>query len=409
MLKFTIKIIYGHIKMINRLRIYQREFIKRTTETYRRYLFKEVNFNNRLIGIVGARGVGKTTFLIQYLKSSPLQFQEKLYVSVDVLGVNSLFDIAFEFYKEGGKLLIFDEIHKYKNFEQELKNIYDMLDLKVIFSGSSAIKLDHAKGDLSRRVRVYEMQGLSFREFLEIKKEITLPTFEIENLLENHINIANELLLEFDLFQEWKSYLKYGYYPFYFENHEDYLIKLTETVNTVIESDIPSIFSMDYSNVVLLKKLVTLVCTSNPYKPNMRTLLEKMEMKSDYNRLYKYLYYLHKGKIITLVGAKSRGDLIFSKPEKIYLNNTNLHYAYCDQPEIGTIREVFFRSMLFKYSLSVPNRGDFFVENRYTFEVGGKNKTQKQIKGIDNAYVVADDIEIGSPAKIPLWLFGFLY
>jgi predicted AAA+ superfamily ATPase len=395
--------------MIEKLRLYQREFIKRTTTTYKRYLFKEVNFQNRLIGIIGARGVGKTTFLIQHFNDSPLSFQEKLYVSVDVIGVNSLLDIAFQFHKEGGKLLILDEIHKYVNFEQELKNIYDMLDLKVIFSGSSALKLDHAKGDLSRRVMMYEMAGLSFREFLEIKNDIVLPTLELETLLDNHVNISHELLLKFDLYSEWKSYLKYGYYPFYFENRDDYLIKLMHTVNTVIESDIPSIFSMEYSNVVLLKKLVTLVCESNPYKPNMKTLLEKMEMKSDYTRLYKYLYYLHKGKIITLVEAKTRGGNIFSKPEKIYLNNTNLHYAYCNEAEKGTIREVFFRAMLFKHELTVPRKGDFFLNNKYLFEVGGKNKSFKQIKDVENSFVVADEIEVGFGAKVPLWLFGFLY
>ena len=395
--------------MINKLRVFQREYLKRTKESYKRYLFKEVNFENRLIGIIGARGVGKTTFLLQYLKESSLSFQEKLYVSVDILGVDSLFDVAFAFHKEGGKLLIFDEIHKYANFEKELKNIYDMLDLKVIFSGSSALQLDHAKGDLSRRVMMYEMQGLSFREFLEIKNKIELPVLTLDELLTNHINIAHELLLEFNLYREWKEYIKQGYYPFYFENREDYLVKLTHTVNTVIESDIPSIFPMEYSNVVLLKKLVTLVCQSNPYKPNMKTLLEKMGMKSDYNRLYKYLYYLHKAKIITLVGAKARGDNIFSKPEKIYLNNTNLHYAYCSDAEIGTIREVFFRAMLFKHDLVVPQKGDFLVEGKYTFEVGGNNKTKKQIKGIDNSFIVVDDVEIGGERKIPLWLFGFLY
>ena len=256
---------------------------------------------------------------------------------------------------------------------------------------------------------MYEMQGLSFREFLEIKNGLTLPTFELDELLDDHINIANELLLEFNLYSEWKEYVKYGYYPFYFENKDDYLIKLMHTVNTVIESDIPSIFSMEYSNVVLLKKMIILVCESNPYKPNMKTLLEKMGMKNDYNRLYKYLYYLHKGKIITLVGAKARGDNIFAKPEKIYLNNTNLHHAYCTNPEIGTIREVFFRAMLFKHGLLVPSKGDFFVENKYTFEVGGRNKTKKQVRGIENSFIVVDDVEVGGERKIPLWLFGFLY
>jgi len=395
--------------MLEKLRVYQREFIKRTKQGYQRYLFKEVNFNNKLIGIIGARGVGKTTFLLQYLKKSPLSFREKLYVSADLFGIDSLFDIAFRFYKEGGKLIIFDEVHKYTNFEQELKNIYDMLDLQVIFSGSSALKIDNAKADLSRRAMMYQMQGLSFREFLEIKNGIKLPIFDLEKILEEHINIADELLVEFDLYNEWREYLKYGYYPFYFENKDEYLIKLTNTINTVIESDIPSIFSIEYSNIILLKKLVTMICKSNPYKPNMKTLLEKMDMKNDYNRLYKYMYYLHQGKIITLVKAKSRGDNIFSKPEKLYLNNTNLHYAYCDKAEIGTIREVFFNSMLFKYDLQIPQKGDFLVDEKYIIEIGGKNKTKKQIKDIKNSYIVVDDIEVGGERKVPLWLFGFLY
>ena len=395
--------------MLEKLRLYQREFLKKTKQEYERYLFKEVNFTNRLIGIIGARGVGKTTFLLQYLKKSPLSFREKLYVSADIVGVDSLFEIAFAFSKEGGKLLIFDEVHKYHNFEQELKNIYDMLDLQVIFSGSSALKLDNAKADLSRRAMMYEMQGLSFREFLEMKNGIKLPTFKLEELLKNHINIADELLLEFDLYSNWREYLEFGYYPFYFENKDDYHIKLTGTINTVIESDIPSIFSIEYSNIVLLKKLVMLICKSNPYRPNMKTLLEKMNLKNDYNRLYKYIYYLHQGKIVTITKSKTRGDGIFSKPEKLYLNNTNLHYAYCESAEIGTVREVFFNSMMFKYSLEIPPKGDFLVDQSYTFEIGGKNKTKKQIKNIENSFIVVDDVEVGGERKIPLWLFGFLY
>lgn len=395
--------------MIEKLRLFQREYLKRNTQVYKRYLFDQVNFQNRLIGITGARGVGKTTLLLQYLSSSSLSFSEKLYVSADIPGIDSLFDIAFQFHREGGKLLIIDEIHKYTHFEQELKNIYDMLDLQVIFSGSSALKLDHARGDLSRRVMMYELEGLSFREFLEIEKDISLPILTLEQLTQDHIDLAHELLIHFDLYSEWKRYIRYGYYPFYFENRDDYLIKLTQTVNTVIESDIPSIFAMDYSNVPLLKKLVTLICNANPYKPNMKTLLEKMGLKSDYNRLYRYMHYLHRAKIITLVSARSRGDAIFTKPEKIYLNNTNLHYAYCDHAEIGTVREVFLRSMLFGHDVQVPDQGDFLVDGIYTFEVGGKNKTKKQIKTIENSFVVSDDIEVGGVRKIPLWLFGFLY
>ncbi len=395
--------------MIDKMRIYQREFVNKTTESYKRYLHKEINYQNKLIGIIGARGVGKTTFLLQYLKDSPLAFQEKLYVSADMPGVDSLLDLALAFHRQGGRLLIIDEIHKYNHFEQELKNIYDLLDLQVMFSGSSALKLDHARGDLSRRARMYTMRGLSFREFIEIRRGIELPVIGLEEIFENHINLSYELLAKFDLYREWQEYIQYGYYPFYFENREDYHIKLMHTINTVIEIDIPSIFAMEYSNIALLKKLVTLICTSHPYKPNMKTLLEKMELKSDYNRLYRYMTFLHRADILTLVNARTRGDGIFAKPEKIYLNNTNLHYAYCDSVEKGTIREVFFRSMLGEHSLLVPDRGDFLIDEMYTVEIGGKNKTKKQIKKVENAYTVLDDIEVGGERKIPLWLFGFLY
>lgn len=396
--------------IIDKLRVFQREYLKKIKNRhYKRYLYKEINFNGKLFSIVGARGVGKTTLLLQYLRESPFNFSQKLYVSVDILGAWSLFDIAFEFHRRGGKLIIFDEIHKYDGFEKELKNIYDMLDLKVVFSGSSALKLDFSKGDLSRRATVYNMQGLSFREFLEMKHKISLQKITLQNILENHIDLADELLLEFNLYSDWNEYLKYGYYPFYFENKEEYHIKLASTINAVIESDIPSIFPIEYSNIILLKKLIFLICSSNPYKPNMKNLLDKMNLKNDYNRLYRYMFYLYKGKIINLAGAKSRGDGILSKPEKIYLNNTNLHYAYCDNPEIGTIREVFFYSMLFSHKVLIPKKGDFLVDDKFTFEIGGKNKTKKQIKGIENSYTVLDDIEIGGERKIPLWLFGFLY
>jgi len=395
--------------MLNRLRVYQREYLKKITTSYKRYLFKEINFKNRLIGVIGARGVGKTTLLIQYLKELDLDFNKKLYITADTVGINSLLDIAYQFSKEGGEVLVIDEIHKYRDFEVELKNIYDMLDLQVIFSGSSALQIDNSKGDLSRRARLYTLQGLSLREFLEMKKDILLPTYSLEEILTNHTNIANELLMDFNLFTEWKTYLIYGYYPFYFENQDDYLIRLNETINTVIENDIPAIFPIEYANIVNLKKLVKLICESNPYKPNMRNLLEKLDMKNDYSRLYRYLHYLNRGRVINLVRAKTRGDNLFSKPEKIYLNNTNLHYAYCQNSEIGTIREVFFLSMFFRQQVEVPNKGDFFVDDKYLFEIGGKNKSFKQIKDISNSFVVSDDIEMGSGNRIPLWLFGFLY
>ena len=394
--------------MIQQLRDYQLNYQRVLKVDYKRYIHNQINFDQKLIGIVGARGVGKTTFLLQYLQENSLPLSKKLYFSADAIDIESLFEIAQIFSKEGGELLIIDEIHKYKNFEIELKKIYDMLDLKVIFSGSSALKLDNAKGDLSRRAILYSMKGLSFREFIELKTRKALPTFTLEDILENHIDIAYELGSNFKPFEYFSEYIQKGYYPFYFENNDTYLLRLQETINTVIEVDIPSLFPIDYEKIINLKKLIRFVCQSKPFKINIKELSLKIGI-SDYQTLYKYMEYLKRGKILNLLRAKTKGDNIFSKPDKIYLANTNLHYAYCSNVEIGTLREVFFMSMFNDERLNISTKGDFLIDDKYTVEIGGKNKGFKQIKDLENSFVIADDIEVGSGNKIPLWLFGFLY
>ena len=395
--------------MLEELREYQRKIFKKIDFKYKRY-FHNLNLDKKLVGIIGARGVGKTTFLIQYLKELDIPFSKKLYISADIITIPSLYEVAEAFYKEEGKILIIDEIHKYKNFEIELKKIYDLLDLRVIFSGSSALKLDNAKADLGRRAIVYELEGLSFREFVELSKDIILPKFTLEQILTEHQDIAYELLEKFNLTLLFKEYIKSGYYPFYFEDKDDYLIRLNETINTVIEVDIPSIYPIEYDSINNLKRLVRLICTSHPYTPNLKELLNKMNMQDSYKGLYRFLHYLDRAKVFSLARAKTKGDNIFTKPDKIYLNNTNLHFAYCDKNNIGTSREVFFYSMLkVDHNITIPKKGDFLVDDTYLFEVGGKTKTFKQIQDIDNSFVIADDIEIGNKNKIPLWLFGFLY
>jgi len=386
---------------------YQRGYIRKIKKyPYKRYMHQSISFKNRLTGLLGARGVGKTTFLLQYLADVDISDDKKLYLSVDNLEIDSLFEIAKHFESRGGELLIIDEIHKYPNFELELKKIYDILDIKVIFSGSSALKLDHSKADLSRRAVIYYVKGLSFREFLEFKTGRSFEAYSLENILESHIAIASRITEDVKPFEYFEEYLKYGYYPFYFENEDEYLLKLSQTINTVIEVDIPSIFPIEYKSTLNLKKLVKLICSSKPFKVNLQELMKKMEL-SDYKSLYRFIDYLDKAKIITSLKAKTRGDAIFSKPDKLYLNNTNLFFAYCKSNEIGTIREVFFSSM-FDDILATP-RGDFLVNEKFTFEVGGKNKGFEQIKDIPNSFVVADDIEVGYKNKIPLYLFGFLY
>ena len=396
--------------MLNELREYQRTIFKKSDFSYKRYFHKSLNLDKKLVGIIGARGVGKTTYLIQYLKELDLPFSKKLYISADTINISSLFEVANTFYKEEGEVLVIDEIHKYKNFEIELKKIYDILDLKVVFSGSSALRLDNAKADLSRRAIIYTVDGLSFREFIELSKEISLPSFTLEEILSNHIDIAYELLEKFNLTLLFREYLRSGYYPFYFEDREDYLLKLNQTINTVIEVDIPSIFPIEYDSVQNLKKLVRLLCESHPYTPNMKELLAKMDMKDNYKGLYRFIEYLNRAKIFTTLKPKAKGDSILTKPDKIYLNNTNLHFAYCPNSNIGTLREVFIASMLQnRHDIEVAKKGDFLVDEKYILEVGGKRKKYKQIANIKNSFVVADDIEIGSGNKIPLWLFGFLY
>ena len=408
--------------MLEQIQQYSALSLKNLTIESKRYFFDEVDFENKLIGIIGDRGIGKSTFLLQHLKELDLPLDEKLYVSAEFLPFGSvrLFELASEFSKVGGKVLVIDEIHQVPDFEKDLKMIYDMFDLRVIFSGSNAIKLEHAKADLSRRAMIYRFGGLSFREFLVLKTGQTLRHYSIEEIIANHTEIASKITTTLRPFAYWNEYLEYGYYPFYFETKKkSFLIRINQTINATIEHDLAYIFNIEPKFAIKLKQLVVLICSSKPYELNISKLSSKIGINR--NTLYQYIYYLERGKIFSILHHKARGDNIFSKPAKIYLANTNLNYAYCANVEIGTIREEFFVNQLQNYfalgktstlteeQILGSKTGDFFIDNKYTFEIGGKNKSFKQIKDVENAYVVADDIEIGFGNKIPLWLFGFLY
>ena len=390
----------------------KQQYIYKKIETikYRRYFFDLINFDEKLIGLIGARGIGKTTFLLQYLTSLDIVEEKKLYFSVDSIITSNmkLFDIAEDFSNIGGKVLVIDEIHKYKDFEIALKEIYDFLDLKVIFSGSSALILEHKKADLSRRAMIYRLKGLSFREFLELKLDMRFDAFTLENILDHHVPLAQNIIKTIKPLEYFKEYLRFGYYPFYFETKDSYCIKLEETINTVIESDLPIIFNIEPSNIHKLKQLTSYLCSSKPYQLNLTALAQKIGINR--KTLYQYIHYLALGNIFSRLEGKGKGDTIFSKPAKLYLNNPNLNNCYCQDSEIGTIREEFFLNMLsLKYTLLYPKKGDFLIDDKYIVEIGGKNKSFEQVKDIPNSFVVADDIEVGFGAKIPLWLFGFLY
>lgn len=378
--------------------------------SYKRYFHDVVDFNDKMVGILGSRGVGKTTFILQYLQSLDIPQSKKLYFSADsiLLSNQSLYEIADAFSKVGGQILAIDEIHKYKNFEHELKEIYDFLDIQIIFSGSSALQLEHKKADLSRRAVLYRLHELSFREFLELKLGRTFESYGLETILENHLNIAYALTSEIKPFEYFREYLQSGYFPYYFENPNSYGMKLEETVNTVIESDLPIIFNIEAQNIQKLKQLIAMICGSKPYELNITNLSKKIGINR--TTLYQYIHYLTMGNLLYALKAKSKGDTIFTKPSKLYLNNPNLSFYYCQSNEIETVREQFFINMVrVHHDLSYPAKGDFMVDEQYSFEIGGKNESFKQLEGVSHAYVVADDIESGFGNKIPLWLFGFLY
>jgi len=378
-----------------------------------RYLYAEVDWNQRLVGIMGARGTGKTTLMLQYMKNQYGTTQEALYLSLDrlVLLNYSLYELADQFFKYGGQHLFLDEVHKYPNWALEIKSIYDDFpSLKVVFSGSSALQIQQANADLSRRVSMYHLHNLSFREFILFKKEINLPGVSLLDILENHNNHAariNKAVRPLPLFHE---YLKWGAYPYFFENPEMFHDRVVATVKTIIESDLMSLSSFSYSSIVSMQKVLMLIAESVPFKPNISELSRKSGVARDI--LLKMINLLTKADLLLTLRQDSSPTGYLTKPEKLYLHNTSLSWALSlnRDPEVGTLRETFFLNQLIcRNRVSLPKAGDFLVNNQSTFEIGGSGKTNRQIKNVDNSFVVQDNIETGYANTIPLWLFGFLY
>lgn len=397
------------MSILESLKEYSVLFQSKKAPAYERDLLHAINLKNKLVGIVGAKGVGKTTLLLQFMKKCDYEVSEKLYISVDhpLMSATSILDIAKEFSALGGKLLILDEIHNQADFANDLKTIWDFLDINVIFSGSSALHLDNA--DLSRRALKYILPTLSFREFLEIETSKKFGKLTLQELLTSHTTVSTDLLLQIKPLKYFTSYMEYGFYPFYLEDRETFIIKLSEAINKTIDVDLLKIYNIDPKKLRNVKKILTMLCMSVPYKPNITSLSAATEV--DPKTLYTYLDALQSGRLIRMIAARSRGESIIKKPEKIYLDNPNMFNALCQTSDIGTLRESFFSSLLqnAKYTVTAVKKGDFAVDEKYIFEIGGKNKSFNQIKDIDNSFIAADDIEVGFGNKIPLYLFGFLY
>ncbi len=384
-----------------------------------RSLFDKINWKHRLIEIRGARGVGKTTLMLQRAAELKEKGESVLYISTDntYFYKNKLVDLADYFYKYGGKYLFIDEVHKYPekdkglDWSQEIKNIYDSYpDLYIVYTGSSILQLYKGSGDLSRRKSSYHLPGLSFREYLEFNDLGNFSILNLTGIFKNHLKYAKEITRNIKILPHFQNYLKVGYYPFYKEDTDKFFDRLTQITNIILETDVLAVSDITYEVSLRLKKLLSLLSSSVPYTPNLSKLAEQLYI-GHYRTLIKYLNYLEKAELIKTLSAKPTGDRILNKPDKVFLDNTNLMYGISDASiNSGTLRETFLYNQLAEvHKVSYPKSGDFLVDNKYTIEVGGKKKSKKQIADINNAFIAMDDIETGFGPKIPLWLFGFLY
>lgn len=376
-----------------------------TSTEFVRYLHDRIAWNSRLIAITGARGVGKTTMLLQHIKLFD-NLEESLFVMADdfYFTKHRLFDLAYQFYSNGGKRLYIDEIHKYKGWSAEIKNIYDQIPgLSVVYTGSSILDLEKGGADLSRRRVEYQLPGLSFREYLNISQGWQLPASSLEDILAGKVQFPYEKERPMKLF---KDYLNIGYYPFF--NDTEYYLRLRSVIRQMVEVDIPMFADMNIASSAKLKKLLYALAQSVPFKPNYAKL--ERDLGISRNTLPDYVNYLEKAGLISLLREKADGLKLLEKVEKVYLNNTNLAYAISEStPDIGNIREtVFFSWMKVGHLVTSSSVSDFEINGR-TFEVGGKNKTTRQIKGVSEGYLVKDDMEYVYRNEIPLWMFGFVY
>lgn len=379
---------------------------------HKRYLYHEINWENRMVCIKGARGVGKTTLLKQYLKENYLANHQALYITLDDFWFTThhLIDVADYHYQHGGTILFIDEVHHYpfSTWSLELKNIYDRYpEMKVVFTGSSMLQIDNTMADLSRRCIFYTMYGMSFREYLDFNNLCKVEKVSLENLLEHHVKIALDVTNQVKILPLFSEYLRHGYYPFYQEVKESYEQVLQQVASNIIEVDVPAVENIEFSTVAKLKRLFALISQMVPFSINISEISKSIETSRQ--AVSKMLTLLKKAALVNLLykGKNTLGQL--TKPEKVYLENTNLMYALTPRADIGNVRETFFANMLMRsHEATFSGNGDFLIDGKYTIEVGGKNKKFDQIKDLSNSFLAIDDIESGFGAKIPLWMFGLI-
>ena len=396
---------------MNPLFEFQENILRTVKNEFRRYLHEQINWNQRMIAIKGPRGTGKTTLMLQYLKYDLGLPSTALYITADHTWFYShtLFDAANDWFKQGGKIIIIDEVHKYRNWSVELKNIYDGLpDMQIIFSASSALDIYRGEADLSRRVVSYMLAGLSFREYIQFTHDTNFDVVNVKDIFTNHQNLSRKISDNLRPLPAFRKYLEVGYLPIFIEGEDYYLLKLNQIINTIIDTDLAYISAYNPGTANKVKKLLGVIAESVPFKPNIASLARKLDLSRD--SVYQYIYQLRDARLLNTLSSGGKGTSTLQKPDKIFLENTNLAFALREQPDIGNIRETFVFNQLINAGLEVdaPQAGDFVFDD-YTIEVGGKGKNTSQVKHLDNYLIASDDIEIGGGNKAPMWLFGFLY
>lgn len=380
---------------------------------FERELERKINWNARLISVRGSRGTGKTTLFLQHIKKTfSNNLNKVLYVNLDNIyfSNNTLVELAEKFASRGGTHLFIDEVHKYENWSKEIKNLYDDFpELHIAFTGSSLLEILNGRADLSRRTLVYELTGLSFREYLSLIKAHDFPIFTLEEILKNNEQISAEIASKIKPFEFFDDYLSFGYYPYFLEGKDDYFNRLNETLNMILEVELPMLRGLEIAYIPRIKKLLAVIGESAPFIPNITQLAAKIGISRQ--TLLIYLKYLEDAKLINQLYKKSRGLSILEKPEKILMENTNLIELFNgENANTGSRRETFvLNQLLHSHKVDFSEESDFFVDSKYTFEVGGKNKKRKQIQEIPDSYIIADDIEFGTDRQIPIWLLGFMY
>lgn len=386
--------------------------IMNTNLSFKRYLYYKINWNVRLLGIRGARGVGKTTLILQYIKENFNNIDDALYVSLDNLWFNNhkLEDLIEYLYSHGIKYIFLDEVHKYPDWAVAIKNFYDNYpNLNIVYTGSAMLAIDNSKTDLSRRQTLYTLNGMSFREYLEYEGIMHINPINLDDLLLNHVKLAMDISSQTVILKHFDNYLKKGYYPYYKETGDDYYYRISEVTNLIIESDLPSVEDVTFSTIQKTKKLLMVIAQNVPLEPNIAKLTTQLETTRD--QCLKMLYILDRAQLLMLFGEKIKDYKHLTNPKKIYLNNSNLMYSLrTNNISEGNKRETFFANQMnCMANVMIPKKGDFLVDDKFLFEVGGNSKSFDQIANIPNSFLVIADIETGCGNRIPLWMFGLLY